>query len=561
MSTKIFNDVSSAFEAIQSGVTLIAQNGSTSLRGATFFERLSIALNRKVLQRDPRWLEQNNTAVGEALNQLIAQSKKTWTQEDRVRIVRTLTFAGLDKVARILSESQTQEADPVDLQDLLARQKNILFDLISWEQSKPLEKDELRTRLTQYAKDHKVSDIVLVSLLRSLDEADTKARVDEMQGARIITQALEDFHFQALGYELSIVTDLSQVKLVKEAFRGEGGGGVVSDLTLEGKNKVIKQFHGDESFPIKLDPSNSDNITHPRLYRSPEIASAFLRDSEAGVVIFPSHYLVREKNGKKVRELLVAHGDKDFRAWAKNQLARNIGNSNYSLEIFGEVQDRALGQPLNEMIWLGRVDEQGLKKIAVGFLDALDSLGKRGFVHRDIKPQNAFFDPSTGQLKLIDVGGLAKVSKHLDQRPDTTFSIAGEGGVTLSYALAAHQDTPNGFAQDLYAAGVSIIETAISVQTRNMKEHQRKVLFSKLHIFLQKVDFYRNPAIGGWVNAESAKKDILALIKKTFPLTENSVEAVGVRSLEYALTANGQWDDLRDRETYHEIITKLRAAL
>ena len=122
-------------------------------------------------------------------------------------------------------------------------------------------------------------------------------------------------------------------------------------------------------------------------------------------------------------------------------------------------------------------------------------------------------------------------------------------------------DVSSAFGAIQSAAGVCITETAISVQMRSAQVHQQKVLFRKLHIFLQKVDFYRNPASGGWVSAESAKKDILALVKKTFPLTESSVEAVGVRASEYDLTANGRWDDLRERKNYHEIISKLRAAL
>jgi serine/threonine protein kinase len=558
MSIKVFTDVNSVLNAIQGGETLIAK-GDGALRSATLFERASLAFNRKVRHRDPQWLQQNNGAVSKTLTQLITQSNKTWSFEETSRLARTLSFAGLGKVAQILIDSQTRRLAPASFAEALGRQQDVLANLLPQGDERPEDIAEIKNTLIQYAKTQKTSDLVLVAALRKLDEAE--AAPNELKRAQITTQALEDFHLQALGYGTDLVTELSQAKLVKGSFLGEGGLGTVSRATLDGKEKVLKEFNLSKNYPIELDPSSPDSVMAPRLLRSPEIASVFLRQSESEAVIVPSHFIVREKNGSKTRELLVPQRDKEFRAWAKKQLADHIHDWNYSLEIVGEVQDLAPGYEVGDLVSQGKLDEHGLKQITAGFLDALDSLGKRGFVHRDIKPQNAFFDPSTGKLKLIDVGSLAKLSKNIDQRPNTAFSMFAHAGVTLNYSLPAKLDAPNGFAQDLYAAGMSIVETAIKVQASGVNTGQAIALFQEFGALEAKIDSIRNAVLVGSTDAEVGKKQILDLLRKSLPLTNSSSEVVGLKALEYALTAKGQWDDLRDREQYCQIIAQLKSAL
>ncbi len=67
MATKIFGNINSALNALQSGETLVANGDQSQLRSANLLERASIAFNRKVLHRDPQWLQQNNAQVGKAL--------------------------------------------------------------------------------------------------------------------------------------------------------------------------------------------------------------------------------------------------------------------------------------------------------------------------------------------------------------------------------------------------------------------------------------------------------------------------------------------------------------
>ena len=550
MATKIFTNVNSALNALQGGETLVATSDKSSLRSATFFERVSIAFNRKVLHRDPQWLQQNNAQVGKALSKLLTESKKSFSPEDASRLTRTLRFAGLEHVAQVISDVQAKRPAPVNLQEAYDRQQDVWSVLLDPTEDRPEDATEIKERLTTYVKKNKTGDAALVSLFTKLSTAE--AASNDLARAQITTQALEDFHLQALGYSTDLVIDLAKANVVKGSYIGEGAFGTVTHASFDGKEKVIKEFLNGKTFPITLDTTDPNQRNDPKLLRSPELTAAFLKQSESHAVVIPTHFIVREKDGTKTRELLVPLHDKEFRAWAKKQLTDHVGDWNYSLEITGELQDVAPGEEVRKIINSGAATEGDLRKIAGGFLDALAALGKRGFVHGDIKPQNAFFDQATGKLKLIDTGSLAKVSKKIDDRPNTAFSVLR--GATPDFTVPDKLTAQLGFAHDLYATGISIIQTVVSAEFDNVKT-------GKLDKFLNQVEDIRRDIWESRISPEVGNQRVRDLIEQSLPLTRNSVETVGVRALEIALTKGGQWDDLHGREQYGQIIDELKAAL
>ena len=550
MATKIFGNINSALSALQSGETLVAKGDQSQLRSATLLERASIAFNRKVLHRDPQWLQQNNAQVGKALSKLLTESKKSLSPEEASRLARTLRFAGLSQVAQVISDSQVKRPAPADFREAHERQSDVWSALLDPTEERPEDAGEIKERLTEYVKKNKKGDAPLVSVFTKLNAAE--AAPDELARAQLTTQALEDFHRQVLGYSTDLVVDLASANIVKGSYIGEGAFGTVTHANLGGKEKVIKEFLNGKTFPITLDTTAPNHLNDPKLLRSPEVAAAFLKQSESDAVVVPTHFIVREKDGTKTRELLVPLREKEFRAWAKKQLADHAGDWNYSLEITGELQDVAPGKEVRELVNSGGATEGELKKIAGGFLDALAALGQRGFVHGDIKPQNAFFDQATGKLKLIDTGSLTKVSKHVEDRPDTAFSVLR--GATPDFTLPERLNAPLGFAHDLYSTGIAIIQTTVGAEFDNVKS----VKFDK---FLNQVEDIRRDIWASRITPEEGNQRVRGLIQQTLPLTRNSVEAVGVRALEIALTKGGQWDDLRGREQYGQIIAELKAAL
>jgi len=116
----------------------------------------------------------------------------------------------------------------------------------------------------------------------------------------------------------------------------------------------------------------------------------------------PTHFVVRETNAAGSKDYLVTVGDKEFRAWAKHRLLQNSdasgkANPGYTLEIVGQVQDKAKGvellQFINDYIFNpGLKPTDHLNVIALGLVDALSVLERRGFVHGDLKLANVFYD-------------------------------------------------------------------------------------------------------------------------------------------------------------------------
>lgn len=211
----------------------------------------------------------------------------------------------------------------------------------------PSDLSEIKTLLTQYTKTNKTGDRALVSAFRQLDIAQSADNPISVHQA--ITRGLEDFHRQVKGYSVDISKDFNDAQVTVSDVLGKGGLGTASRATIDGKQKVLKNITA--PYPILLDTEASNRKGEAVLLRSPEVAAAFLRSSESEVVVVPSHYLVEEKIGSQVKTHLVEVRDKEFRAWAKDQLLKNAGTVNYSLNIVGEVQDLASGEEVQKKLF------------------------------------------------------------------------------------------------------------------------------------------------------------------------------------------------------------------
>ena len=82
----------------------------------------------------------------------------------------------------------------------------------------------------------------------------------------------------------------------------------------------------------------------------------------------------------------------------------------------GLIMSRAPGDDVSKLMSDGRLTEEWEKKQYIkGTLDLIKGLNERGFVHRDLKPGNIFFDKNvdekSGTTTLIDTGMLVKTPK------------------------------------------------------------------------------------------------------------------------------------------------------
>jgi len=113
----------------------------------------------------------------------------------------------------------------------------------------------------------------------------------------------------------------------------------------------------------------------------------------------------------------------------------------------------------------GKLSESRCRLILQQLLSAISYLHSRGWVHRDLKPDNIVFDPQTGQIKLIDFELSTRFQKgtRLSQRSGTIHYLSPEVrrqnyegpesdawslGVTLYVLLTAHFPYSN---DDLWA--------------------------------------------------------------------------------------------------------------
>jgi hypothetical protein len=543
---KNFNDALSAF---QKGETLVANKDGVSFRKTSFTERVSIAFNRKVLNKDPSWFKANEVNVAKTFTKILVNEKKGFSIDQAAQLSRTLRFAGLNDVAQLVLDQSTQSIPPKTTDEAVKRRNKAWAGLFGNTLKFPRDLVEVKALLTQYTEDNKTGDVALVRALKQIDVARSHlvSNHDSLEVRQDITKALEDFHRQVKGYSSDISQDYSEVDLIEGLQLGKGGNGTAFLVTLDGKQKVLK--NNDDPSPIELDRTANNKKGEAVLLRSPEVAAAFLRASEADAVVVPTHYLVREKIGPQSKTHLVEVRDKEFRAWARERLVKNAGKPGYSLDIVGEVQDLAPGREVQKYFEPGSgLTEKTGKRIAEGFFDALTTLAKRGFVHGDIKPQNAFFDEDTGRLKFIDVGSLAKVSKKVDERPNTAFSL--DRGTTPIFSVPTGTDLVAGFSQDLYSTGVSLLFISNSIDP----SPEIEVAFDGLEKIKEGIE---HKTIG----LEEGRAQAVQLLKTVYPITDSKIERAGVAALTSALTSGARLDDLQNRDEYIKALQDIKASL
>jgi serine/threonine protein kinase len=315
-------------------------------------------------------------------------------------------------------------------------------------------KDTLLTEIADYLRKNNAIQAQIdsvQSMLAAFNETD--APIDRIKillsAAREAVKLVDDQPYDAIAR--------SQFSITKGSEKGKGGIGVVYEVDLDGQTKLLKEFNG-LAFPIRLDQMSDPS--NPSLVRSLELTATYLHADELDTIVAPTHYLVAERRpGEPDTNYLVEVSDKEFRGWAKHKLISNSETPGYSLEITGSLQNYAKGIELFSYLKNTPAIElrANAKAICTSYLDALEVLCKRGFVHGDLKAANAFYEPTTQKISLIDTGGLTKVSKLKERQESTKFNFIR--------AFTPHYTVPDifrkksvGFDQDLFSVGLQMLE-------------------------------------------------------------------------------------------------------
>ena len=130
-------------------------------------------------------------------------------------------------------------------------------------------------------------------------------------------------------------------------------------------------------------------------------------------VIAPSHYLVGSPNRKKqgTNELQLIPIDQ-----LKSAIRSNKEKGRAELKCYGLIMEKAAGQDIFNLISKNKLSPHQRKAAARSGLQTLRAFNQRGFVHRDVKPENLMFDGT--DVSFIDTGTLFKIRKTNADMPN-----------------------------------------------------------------------------------------------------------------------------------------------
>lgn len=424
-----------------------------------------------------------------------------------------------------------------ELKLAIAEQHRVWGEIFGVGASMPTDLALVRQQLTDELSRRGLDPSINNAIQSQLDVVDKFSDAKKIPRNQALAAALKDIYKSIHGFDVDLAIELSKANWHKGAHVGQGGLGSVSDLELDGKPKIYKEFLAGKSYPILLDPKFAAT-QDPKLLRSVELTAAFLHDHEKDLVVAPTHFVVRETNAAGSKDYLVAVGDKEFRAWAKHRLLQNSdasgkANPGYALEIVGQVQDKAKGvellQFINNYIFNpGLKSTDHLNAIALGLVDALSVLERRGFVHGDLKLANVFYDETGKKLSLIDTGGLSKVAKDPVNRPNTFFGW--ERGVTTDYTVQS--DGVMGVEQDWYSVGIMLLEISAYCEATGATQSDA---INKLEKFKAAASAHTVAAIQGHEYPEISRLDVIDLLNNNFPITGSKIENAGITAIQTAI--------------------------
>lgn len=330
---------------------------------------------------------------------------------------------------------------------------------------------ELRENLKGYFKtrvDFRQAHLDIID--EHFDRIDSMTLTDPIEKAVWLADHLEALHHHLLGYSIDLARPRSKVSFTPGAELGSGGFGTVRELMIDDREALFKSFVAGGGIPITLDASTSLDPKKPKLNRGLEVTAGYLDEEEKIFIVAPTHYLIQEIVPGRVPETLrfvVESKGREFKSWARDQLIKNSHVPGYQLKVVGQIQDKADGVDLSKAMRNFQIPHDMLKPIAKGYMSALIAMAKRGFVHGDIKPSNTFYDPSVYRLKLIDTGGMAKISKRVDRITQTSFNRGRgiTGGYSLPSVVAGRSSGPEA---DLFSVGVSMLELSLGADDLSM---------------------------------------------------------------------------------------------
>jgi serine/threonine protein kinase len=247
------------------------------------------------------------------------------------------------------------------------------------------------------------------------------------------------------GSSMENLRSLAKIETVKEL--GSGTYGCAYLVKIDGKEGVLKEFG--EVEPLSLQRSGRPNEAMGSYLTSKNQPNYLMGKVN---IAQPTFYMVSLKRGEK-REFQMVNPHE------MRSLVKEAVGSGSKVLCHGIVMPKAKGIEGDDLIYGGKLKQSEKKQYIGSMLQSVKGLNERGFVHRDIKPPNSYFDRESETTTLIDTGTLFKTSKNQEKHRDSEYIVGDRPHGTTPYMHPrALQGEDHGTETDLYAVAVSSLQ-------------------------------------------------------------------------------------------------------
>jgi protein kinase-like protein len=290
----------------------------------------------------------------------------------------------------------------------------------------------LRTMLTRAGKDEALTE--LDNYLEG--QGGKHNRVESSKMLEILNR-----HLPTKAPSLDGLYEMAKIDKSKELGRGAYGTTFLVNVGRK-EQVVLKEF--DKPQPLTLDRSSKPNEAMGS-YLTSRKQPNYLTDKVN--ISQPTSYLISVKKDEGEQyQMVTPH--------TMRRLVKDAKQTNSTVMCHGIIMPKARGKEVDQLIGLSETEK---KQVVRSTLLSIKGLNERGFVHRDIKPQNSLFDRETETTTLIDTGMLFKTGKDQEKHPGSKF--IGEYGGTMRYVHPRGlRNEEHGTEADLHALGVMALE-------------------------------------------------------------------------------------------------------
>jgi hypothetical protein len=225
--------------------------------------------------------------------------------------------------------------------------------------------------------------------------------------------------------------------------------------------EVSKLAEGAEGPVFALKIGNQDKVIKINTHHAPDAGAGFRKGDiavaharrEMPHIVRPYMYWIKVEKADAPPQIYQVEPNQLKNFIHENQKMSQATGVPVELKLHGVEMSRASGDTLRNLTQNGGLPDAEVGRFASGLFLGMEEMASNRFVHHDIKPANVLYDPQNQSVRLIDLGGVVKLSKSKDNLMQTSESI----GSPPFQAPAALQGRPHGTEVDRFSYAVTLL--------------------------------------------------------------------------------------------------------